>query len=39
MLTARWIAIPATMSLVVIGVILAACAVAAASQRVSKSAS
>jgi tellurite resistance protein TerC len=40
MLTARWIEVPATISLVVIGVILAVCAVAsAASQRVSKSAS
>ncbi len=38
MLFARWIAVPATMSLVVIGVILAVCAVAAASQRGGKSA-
>ena len=37
MLAARWIAVPATISLVVIGVILAVCAVAsAASQRDSK---
>jgi tellurite resistance protein TerC len=40
MLAARWIEVPATISLVVIGVILAVCAVgSAASQRVSKSAS
>ncbi len=40
MLAARWIEVPATISLAVIGVILAVCAVAsAASQRVSKSAS
>ena len=40
MLAVRWIAVPATVSLVVIGGILAVCAVVtAASQRVSKSAS
>ncbi len=40
MLAAPWIAVPATVSLVVIGAILAVCAVAAAvSQRVSKPAS
>lgn len=40
MLAARWIEIPATVSLVVIGLILAVCAIAsAACQRVSKSAS
>ncbi|MGD0739524.1 MAG: branched-chain amino acid ABC transporter substrate-binding protein [Terracidiphilus sp.] len=40
MLAERWIEVPATISLAVIGVILAVCAVAsAASQRVSKSAS
>jgi tellurite resistance protein TerC len=40
MLAVRWIAVPATVSLVVIGGILAVCAVAsAASRRVSKSAS
>jgi tellurite resistance protein TerC len=40
MLAARWIAVPATVSLVVIGGILAVCAVVtAASRRVSKSAS
>jgi tellurite resistance protein TerC len=39
MLAARWIAVPATISLAVIGGILAVCAVAAASQRVSKPAS
>jgi len=39
MLAARWIEVPATISLVVIGVILAVCAVtSAASQRVSRSA-
>jgi tellurite resistance protein TerC len=39
MLAARWIAVPATISLVVIGAILAVCAVAsAASQRDGKSA-
>jgi len=39
MLAARWFEVPATMSLVVIGVILAVCAVAAAGQRDGKSAS
>jgi tellurite resistance protein TerC len=40
MLAAQWIAVPATVTLVVIGGILAVCAVAsAASQRVGKSAS
>ncbi|MGD0346663.1 MAG: branched-chain amino acid ABC transporter substrate-binding protein [Terracidiphilus sp.] len=39
MLAARWIAVRATVSLVVIGAILAVCAVAAASQRDSKPAS
>jgi tellurite resistance protein TerC len=39
MLAARWIEVPATISLVVIGAILAVCAVAAASQREGESAS
>ncbi|MGD0156297.1 MAG: branched-chain amino acid ABC transporter substrate-binding protein [Terracidiphilus sp.] len=34
MLAARWIEVPVTLSLVVIGIILAACALATASQRV-----
>jgi tellurite resistance protein TerC len=38
MLAARWIEVPATISLVVMGVILAVCAaITAASQRVSRS--